>query len=129
MIARDGQVRLQWDATPLDLFFSYDPFHDSTASRTRRVPFANAEIPILSAEDVIVHKLLFNRPKDWRDIADILYSERGTIDLPYIRQWLSYFFPPDETKREDEEGRLDTRITLFRDLADSIQPYGGRERE
>jgi hypothetical protein len=32
-IERDGQVRLYWDTTPVDLFFSYDPFHEASAMR------------------------------------------------------------------------------------------------
>ena len=38
-LERDGQVRLWWDRNPVDLFFSYDPFHDAArdAARTRPV--------------------------------------------------------------------------------------------
>src|SRR5215213_883047 len=43
-IARDGQVRLWWDDTPVDLFFNYAPIHEQAASNTRRVPFEGIEI-------------------------------------------------------------------------------------
>ena len=35
VIERDGQIRLWWDDTPLDLFFDYAPIHgDAAANRT-----------------------------------------------------------------------------------------------
>lgn len=123
-IERDGQIRLDWDYTPVDLFFSYDPFHEMTAARTRRVPFAESEIPILSAEDVMVHKILFNRPKDWRDIADILSTQRGQLDLGYMRQWLTSILPSNELT-----GAPETRVALFDDLVDAVQRQGHPERE
>lgn len=118
-IQRDAQVRLNWDYTPVDLFFAYDPFHNASAGRVRRVPFGDAEIPILSAEDLILHKLLFNRPKDWRDIADMLYAQRELLDRSYIEAWLSYFLPPDEATHEPE-----TRVRLLSELWDAIERYG-----
>lgn len=124
IIQRDAQVRLSWDYTPVDLFFSYDPFHAVSALRIRRVPFADVEIPILAVEDVILHKLLFNRPKDWRDIADMLYAQRDAVDRGYIQEWLAYFLPADEATQEP-----DTRVRLFGELMEAMQRYGGTERE
>lgn len=73
------QVRLWWDETPLDLFFAADPFHLDVARRCRRVPFGGREITILSAEDLAVFKAMFDRPKDWVDIATM--HESNAIDL------------------------------------------------
>ena len=65
---RDGQVRLFWDETPIDLFFAYHEYHDTVAARVRIVPFSAAEIPILACQDLIVFKAFFARTKDWADI-------------------------------------------------------------
>jgi hypothetical protein len=124
-IERDGQVRIPWGRTPVDLFFSYDAFHEVSAARVRHVDFADARLPILSPEDLILHKLTFARSKDWRDIADILYAQRGSLDLPYIQRWLAYFFPPDQTKAETDETRVDSRVKLFGDLLDTVQRSSG----
>jgi hypothetical protein len=53
-VNRDSQVRLRWGPVPIDLFFSALDFHDECRRRTRVVPFGDAEIPILSAEDLAV---------------------------------------------------------------------------
>ncbi len=125
LIDRDAQVRLQRDYTPVDLFFSYHPFHASSASRVREYPYAGITIPVLSPDDVIVHKVLFNRGKDWLDITDIIYSQQRGLDIGYIRHWLLEFFPPDETKAETDETRYDLRIRRFDATVEAVQQRGG----
>jgi hypothetical protein len=86
-LERDGQVRLWWDRNAIDLFFSYDPFHDDMHRAARRVPFAETTIPILSPEHLAVCKAMFDRPKDWLDIEQILVAT-SPLDLPEIEAWL-----------------------------------------
>lgn len=96
-IIRDGQVRLQWQHTPLDLFFSYDALHDACMERRRRVPFGeDAEIYVLSAEDLLIFKCIFDRPKDWNDMAEMLYAMGGALDSSYATGWLERILAPDD---------------------------------
>jgi hypothetical protein len=88
LIARDGQVRVLWDGTPVDLFFAYDALHRSSLQRRRRVDFYGDPIHILSPEDLITYKATFNREKDWQDIAGILYACQESLELDYVRHWL-----------------------------------------
>jgi hypothetical protein len=86
-LERDGQVRLWWDRNPVDLFFSYDPFHEEMRKAARRVPFAETTIPVLAPEHLAVCKAMFNRPKDWLDIEQILVAT-SPLDVPEIEAWL-----------------------------------------
>lgn len=86
-LSRDGQVRLLWDRNPVDLFFSYDPFHDEMRRSARRVPFADETIPILSPEHLAVCKAMFDRPKDWLDIEQILVAT-DPLDLQEVETWI-----------------------------------------
>jgi len=105
-IARDGQVRLRWERTPLDLFFSTDAFHDRCMRRARRVPFGDgAEIPILAAEDLAIFKVVFDRAKDWVDLGEILYAQGGGFDAGYTLEWLERILAAD-----------DPRLRRFREL-------------
>jgi len=89
-LMRDEQVRVHWDATPVDLFFSYDIFHDSCFERRRRMPFGEGDsIHVLAAEDLLVFKALFDRDKDWRDIPELAYAMAGELDAAYTREWLA----------------------------------------
>ena len=67
-LLRDGQVRLWWDVTPIDLFLNNTAFHDDIALRIRHHDFAGISVPFLSCDDLAVFKAFFNRPKDWVDI-------------------------------------------------------------
>jgi len=101
---RDGQVRLWWDRNPVDLFFSYDPFHDEMQRASRRVPFAETTIQILAPEHLAVCKAMFNRPKDWLDIEQILVATHP-LDLPEIEAWL-----------EAMVGERDARLEQLREI-------------
>jgi hypothetical protein len=86
LVRRDGQARVMWDWTPIDLFFAYDPFHEAAAAGRRMVPFGDGTIPILAPEHLMVCKVVFNRPKDWVDIDSILSGE-ADIDASEVLRW------------------------------------------
>jgi len=87
LVQRDGQVRVMWGNTPVDLFFAYDDFHEAAARARRAVPFADRMIPILSAEHLVVCKSIFDRPKDWVDIDAVL--DGGTsLDTAEVLRWV-----------------------------------------
>jgi hypothetical protein len=87
-IRRDGQARLEWDGSYLDLFFATLDFHEEMARRARQVSFGPVQIPILSPEHLIVCKAVFDRPKDWVDIEEMVAW--GTeIDEPEVMRWIA----------------------------------------
>jgi hypothetical protein len=86
-VARDGQVRVMWDDTPVDLFFAYDAFHDAAGRATRAVPFGDATIPILSGTHLLVCKAVFDRAKDWVDV-DAMLDADAPIDTADALRWI-----------------------------------------
>jgi hypothetical protein len=104
-IARDGQVRLFWDDTPVDVFFATHRFHRHAGARTEDVPFAGTTIPVLSATDLTVFKAFFDRTKDWADIEAML--DAGTVDPHTALGWLV-----------DVVGGDDHRVARLRRLLD-----------
>jgi hypothetical protein len=71
-IKRDGQARLDWDGSYLDLFFATLPLHEAMAKRAREVAFGPGTIPILAPEHLVACKAIFSRPKDWLDIETMV---------------------------------------------------------
>jgi hypothetical protein len=107
-LARDGQARLWWDRNPVDLFFSYDEFHDEMRRSARRVPFGEETLSILSPEHLAVCKAMFDRPKDWLDIEQILVATHP-LDLAEIEGWLERMVgraDPRMARLEEIESRL-----------------------
>jgi Nucleotidyl transferase AbiEii toxin, Type IV TA system len=88
LVKRDGQARVMWDATPIDLFFSYDPFHEAAGAARRVVPFGDGDIPILAPEHLMVCKAVYNRPRDWVDIEAMLAGD-GAIDAAEVIRWVA----------------------------------------
>ncbi|HXR60611.1 MAG TPA: hypothetical protein VN732_04720 [Solirubrobacterales bacterium] len=94
---RDGQVRLWWDRNPVDLFISYDPFHDAMRKGARKVPFNEGTISILSPEHLAICKAMFDRPKDWLDIEQILVAT-DPLDVREIEDWLKRMVGEDNPR-------------------------------
>ena len=98
-VANDGQGRVMWENTPIDLFFSYDPFHDAAAAARRTVPFAASSIPILAPEHLVVCKVVFDRPKDWVDINAML-AAGVSLDVAEILRWVGRIAGDDDPRYE-----------------------------
>jgi hypothetical protein len=98
LIVRDGQARLWWDATPIDLFLNTTPFHAAVATRVRWEPFAGVELPFLSCEDLAVFKAFFDRTKDWADLEAM--QEAGTLDVPAVVGVLATLLGRDDDRVE-----------------------------
>lgn len=87
LIARDGQARLKWDGYYLDVFFATLDLHREMATSAREVQFGGLPIPILSPEHLIVCKAIFDRPKDWVDIEEIL-AWGIAVDETIVLGWI-----------------------------------------
>jgi hypothetical protein len=97
-IERNGQVRVFWDDTPLDLFFVTHPFHTNASTHIELVPFAGQEIPILAADDLAVFKAFFDRTKDWADIEAMI--DAGSLDIHVVLGWLVDLLRGDDHRVE-----------------------------
>lgn len=97
-IDQSGQTRIRWEDTPVDLFFSSTPFHDSCAQRIRWVDYLTEKIPILSPEDLIIYKIAYDRPQDWLDIGKMFTFCGASLDKDYIRKWICDIFDPDDRR-------------------------------
>lgn len=83
---RDGQVRLLWDTTPIDVFFSVLPFHDEVERNIRHVSFGDRTIPVLDCTGIAVFKAMFARPRDWVDIEAMV--EARSLDVDEVMRWV-----------------------------------------
>jgi hypothetical protein len=95
-VERTGQVRLFWDETPIDLFFSVHAFHDGAALRALEVPFAGDQLPVLDASDLAVFKAFFDRPKDWVDLGEMF--DAGSLDVERVVGTLAVHLGADDPR-------------------------------
>ncbi len=100
VLERDGQARLWWDGTPIDLFFNTTDFHEQAAARARWEPFSGRELPFLACRDLAVFKAFFNRGKDWVDLQAM--ADAGMLDRQAVLGVLVDHLGPTD----DRVGRL-----------------------
>lgn len=103
-LARDGQTRLWWDTTPVDVFFNTTDFHEGAATRAHRQHFGGAEVPFLSCRDLAVFKAFFNRTKDWADLEEMVAI--GSLDVDAVLGTLVRYL-----------GGADERVARLRSLS------------
>ena len=117
LLVRDGQARLWWGSTPVDVFLNTTDFHEGVAARVRWEPFAGVELPFLACEDLAVFKAFFNRTKDWADLEAM--RDAGTLDVPAVAGVLATFLGSDDD-------RIASAVALkpaFRGPPQAAQPF------
>jgi hypothetical protein len=71
----------------VDAFFTLDPAYEQIRERLCWYPFGpeGELLPFLSAEDIALFKLSFNRDKDWVDLRRML-QDGPPLDLDYVER-------------------------------------------
>lgn len=95
-IERDGQVRLWWEQTPVDLFFNTTSFHEEAMLRARHDQFGPIEMPVLACRDLAVFKAFFDRSKDWVDLEHM--AEAGALDVAAVIGVLANLLGPEDPR-------------------------------
>ena len=96
VLRRDGQVRLWWEQTPVDLFLNSTDYHSAVARRVRCERFMGRSLPFLSCNDLAVFKAFFNRTKDWADLEEMAAAD--TIDTSAVAAVLIEMLGEDDER-------------------------------
>jgi hypothetical protein len=70
-VKRDGQARLDWDGTPIDVFLNNLPLHEKVASGVVWVPLEGRDAPVLDCASLVIFKAFFDRTRDWADLEAV----------------------------------------------------------
>ena len=97
-VAADGQARLWWGRTPIDVFFNTVAFHEQAAARVRVESFAGHRVPFLSCRDIAVFKAFFDRTQDWADLEQM--AAAGTLDAEWVAAAIAAHLGPDDPRTE-----------------------------
>jgi hypothetical protein len=76
----EGQTRLWWEQTPVDLFLDTTGFHVQAAQRRQFHEFGGRQVPFLGCSDLAVFKAFFNRTRDWADLEAMIAIGALNID-------------------------------------------------
>lgn len=67
------------------------------------------QVKVLTAEDLIVYKLIAGRARDYEAVAAIINTRGERLDTDYISGWLEQFGVADRWERAGEEARREAR--------------------
>jgi hypothetical protein len=95
-LTQEGQVRVWWQDTPIDLFLDVLSFHREVAKSVRHVSFMHRTIPVLGCTALAVFKAMFDRTRDWADIEAMV--EVSAIDLDEAASWIQKMDGPDSVR-------------------------------
>jgi len=71
---------------PVDVFLSGSEYQRTAFARRRQQETDLGPLWLISPEDLLLHKLIANRPRDRADVADLLLVA-GPPDETYLRTW------------------------------------------
>jgi hypothetical protein len=93
-VERDGQARLDWDGTPIDVFLNNVPLHEAVASAIVWVPLEGREAPVLDCASLVIFKAFFDRTKDWADLEAV--AQAAPDDIEAAATTISELVGPDD---------------------------------
>ena len=83
------------DSVKVEMFFPFLPIQSSILKRAVKLPLGGKEVPVTTAEDMILLKLAFHREKDLLDVRSILWNQKDRLDLAYLRDWAARMLAPE----------------------------------
>ncbi len=75
----------------VDLLVAVLPYEEQAIQHAELIELEGLLLPVCTAEDLIIHKAIANRAKDWQDIEGILLRQRGKLNVSYVSDWLAQF--------------------------------------
>lgn len=80
------RIYLESHGVDVDVFLAESNFQRSLLSRRQFHDYEGRTIAFVSPEDLILLKLVANRPRDLMDVGDVLFVQ-GQLDETYLRHW------------------------------------------
>lgn len=75
----------------VDLGIGFLPYEEQAVEKAVVTEYSGVTFPVCTAEDLIIHKAISEREKDWDDIAGVLTRQGDRLDQAYIVHWLTQF--------------------------------------
>ncbi len=103
----------------VDLSLAWIPFEIEAIERAEIIPFGSARVPVAKPEDLLIYKLIADRPRDVSDAEQLLLLHRSRIDFLRVRRVL-------QALAEHLDGR--DRIAALDEMLARLPPLPARKR-
>lgn len=75
---------LKVEGFKVDVIFGLLPYEESAVRRARFVEMAGLSVRVASPEDLVLHKIISDRPRDIEDVRGIVEVQGRRLDRPYL---------------------------------------------
>ncbi|MDD9932452.1 MAG: hypothetical protein OXT09_02550 [Myxococcales bacterium] len=92
--ATQSQVLLlvhEQTGVPMEVSLAWLPFERDALGRAETISVAGVDIPVATAQDLIIYKTIAWRDRDRHDVEALLRLHRSDVDLDYIRARVAEF--------------------------------------
>lgn len=93
-----GDFRGSFGGMRIDVFVAFNEYHAAVRDRRVQRLILGRLTWILSAEDTIIFKVLFDRGKDWIDLERLIALRKTSLDQGYVREWLRQWLDPGDDR-------------------------------
>lgn len=80
------RLYLEGKGIDADVFLAETAFQREVITRRVTCTVEGQPVSLVTAEDLILFKLIASRPRDLLDVQDVLFTQ-GDLDEAYMRQW------------------------------------------
>jgi hypothetical protein len=102
---REGQRRLWWEDTPVDVFLNSHAVHRQVEGGVVWVPLSGRQVPVVDCASLAVFKSLLGRTKDWADLEAV--AEATPADIEAAAAAVADLVGPDDPA----VGRLESLLS------------------
>lgn len=107
---RGQQLRLSRRGLPrVDCLIATTDFERAAVDRSVTVEIEGHPLRVLTAEDLIVYKLIAGRARDYEAVAAIINARGSRLDIDYITGWLEQFEARYAWRRAIEEAEREAQ--------------------
>lgn len=71
-----------------DIIIAENAIENMGIKRAKLKKIGSTKAKFVSAEDLVIHKITSDRPRDTEDLKGILMRQQGKLDIQYINLWL-----------------------------------------
>jgi hypothetical protein len=72
------------ESVPVDLIFAALPYEEDAIARAHPIQLNDGTVPVCSPEDLILHKIVSQRPRDHEDIEGVFRYRHSELDYGYL---------------------------------------------
>lgn len=94
-VTEKGDLKFQ-----VDFILAETDYQDWLVQRSTPVPMFGVNVPICSAEDLIILKLIANRRRDLLDIESVLKYQKSRLDKVYLKKWFQFWELEERFQKE-----------------------------